>query len=190
MSSAKDNGSGHFHAVRFYEDPEALCRIVADFLADGLATSRPAIVVATPEHRAGILERFHAMGLNITQLRREGRLLLRDARETLATFMVDGMPDTVLFKMALTRLIELASGGLRECPVSVYGEMVDVLWKDGQQMAAMRLELLWNQLAEDRDFSLLCGYAMGSFYKGSQMAEIHQHHTHLMSAEGVAAPVN
>jgi hypothetical protein len=34
-----------------------------------------------------------------------------------------------------------------------YGEMVDVLWKAGQDAAAIRVELLWNTLATTHDFS-------------------------------------
>ena len=45
--------------------------------------------------------------------------------------------------------------------------MVDLLWKDGLTTAAVRLEMLWNQLARTHDFSLLCGYSMGNFYKES-----------------------
>jgi hypothetical protein len=36
------------------------------------------------------------------------------------------------------------------------------------------------------DFSLLCGYAMGSFYKDAALAEIHQQHSHVVAAEGLA----
>ena len=34
---------------------------------------------------------------------------------------------------------------------------MDLLWKDGLTTAAVRLEMLWNQLARTQDFSLLCG---------------------------------
>ena len=39
--------SGHFHAVRFYEDDKSLCRIVSGFIAEGLALDQPALVIAT-----------------------------------------------------------------------------------------------------------------------------------------------
>jgi len=51
------------------------------------------------------------------------------------------------------------------CPTRVSGEMVDILWQDGNPDGAIRLEILWNQLASAYDFELLCGYAMGHFYK-------------------------
>ena len=41
--------------------------------------------------------------------------------------------------------------------------MVDLLWKQGKTEAAIRLEVLWNNLADSHVFSLLCGYAIGNF---------------------------
>jgi DcmR-like sensory protein len=62
--------------------------------------------------------------------------------------------------------------------IHVYGEMVDVLWRRGDTRAAIQLEMLWNDLANRHDFSLLCGYAMGNFYKDAEKREICSHHTH------------
>jgi hypothetical protein len=55
--------------------------------------------------------------------------------------------------------------------IRAYGEMVDVLWKAGQTDAAITLEMLWNSLASKHPFSLLCGYAMGQFYKQPDLYE-------------------
>jgi hypothetical protein len=62
-----------------------------------------------------------------------------------------------------------------------YGELVDVLWKAGQDAAAIRVELLWNKLAATHDFSLLCGYAMGNFYKRAGLNAISREHSHVVS---------
>jgi hypothetical protein len=43
--------------------------------------------------------------------------------------------------------IRLASRGRENATVRAYGEMVDLLWKDGLEEAAIRLETLWNELA-------------------------------------------
>jgi len=50
--------------------------------------------------------------------------------------------------------------------------------------AAIRLEMLWNQLAQTHSFSLLCGYSMGHFYKGVRQQDIHRQHTHLVADSG------
>ena len=71
--------------------------------------------------------------------------------------------------------------------VRAYGEMVDVLWQNGQDVAAIRLEMLWNKLAATQAFSLLCGYAMGTFYKDSGLSDIHRQHSHVVLDQGLAA---
>src|SRR6266568_320753 len=41
--------------------------------------------------------------------------------------------------------------------------MVNVLWATGQYEAALRLEQLWNDLARNHSFSLLCAYPLSGF---------------------------
>ena len=60
--------------------------------------------------------------------------------------------------------------------------MVDVLWKEGKPEAAIRLEMLWNKLAQQHGFALLCGYSMGNFYKETKGFEaICREHTHVVA---------
>ncbi len=184
MNNPMASQSGHFHAVRFYDSPGSLCRIVADFLSEGLRDGQPALVIATPEHRAGIEAAFRAQNVEVGALQASGELILLDAEQTLAAFMVDGMPDAKRFQAMATEVIQGACRGRTGCKVRAYGEMVDVLWKQGQSVAAISLEILWNKLAATQDFSLLCGYAMGNFYKGSQQQEICAQHTLVITAYG------
>ena len=176
------------HAVRFYEDDASLYRIAGGFLADGLELGMPAVAVTTQAHRDGIAKCLIDRSLDVDGLQRSGRLVLIDAHKALARFMVEGMPDRARFHAAFTRLIRRANRGRRERTVRAYGEMVDILWKDGLQVAAIRLEMLWNQLADTQNFSLLCGYSMGHFYKSGAFADICRQHTHVVSANGEALP--
>jgi hypothetical protein len=187
MSPQPPTDSGHFHAVKFYDTRESLCRIVAEFLGEGLITQQPVLVLATPEHRAGILAELNARHFDVDKMQAAGDLLLLDAADTLSMFMVDGMPDDGLFVAAMTRAIEKVSRGRTKCTVRAYGEMVDVLWRNGQDVAAIRLEMLWNKLAATHQFSLLCGYAMGTFYKDSSISDIHRQHSHVVIDQGLAA---
>jgi PAS domain S-box-containing protein len=41
--------------------------------------------------------------------------------------------------------------------------MVNILWATGNYEAALRLEQLWNQLAREHSFSLLCAYPIAAF---------------------------
>jgi len=178
-----------YHAVRFYEGERSLARITADFFAEGFAEQHPALVAATPSFRAALLLELSARSLDVVEMQRSRELLLLDARDTLATFMVDGKPDAVKFTETMCAAIEHVSRGRSGCKVRVFGQMVDVLWRDGHQGAAIDLEMLWNQLARTRAFSLLCGYAMGNFYKDSNVDDICGQHSHVVSADGEATAI-
>jgi len=178
-----------YHAVRFYENDRSLAQIVAKFLSDGFAAGNPGIVVATPAHRGAILRELVAKSLDVVQLQRSHDLVLLDAQETLSLFMANGKPQGEAFTNSMCEVIKTACGGRPNCTVRIYGQMVDLLWKDGQQEAAIRLETLWNQLATTQAFSLLCGYAMGPFYKDANFQEVCRHHTHVVSADGEMSAV-
>jgi hypothetical protein len=173
---------GHFHAVRFYDDDAALCRIVASFLREGLALGQPALVIATPQHTQGIIGELRAREMDVDALRATDAVVL-DAQKTMDSFMVDGQPDAALFNETATAALDMTRTHGRT-PIRAYGEMVDLLWKDGRDVAAIQLEMLWNRLARSHQFSLLCGYATGNFYKDAHVLDVCRQHTHLVGSDG------
>lgn len=190
MDVRRKEKGGHFHAVRFYDNEAALCRIVANFLREGLALREPALVIATSEHSGGIVAELRARALDIDALLASRHLVMLDAGEVLSTFMVDGLPDADKFMRTANQALARVRGGREGATVRAYGEMVDVLWKEGRDVAAIRLEMLWNRLARTSDFSLLCGYAIGSFYKDAGVRDVCRQHTHLVHADGTARVSN
>jgi hypothetical protein len=178
-----------YHAVRFYESEKSLARMTAQFLVEGLADHHPAIVVATSSMRAALIIELTAQSFDVVELQRSGELMLLDATELLSAFMIDGKPHALKFNDTMCEVIEQACRGRSNCTVRIFGQMVDVLWRNGQQEAAIQLEMLWNQLARNHAFSLLCGYAMGNFYKDSSIDEVCSEHSHVVAADGHAHPV-
>jgi hypothetical protein len=173
----------HHHAVQFYGDEESLFTTVAGFLSQGFVDGHPAIVIATPDHRAAILDRLRDRLIDVDKAQKMGSLIVLDAQQTLDLFMVHGMPDQHQFDESVGKLIGEVLGG-REDKVLIraYGEMVDVLWKRGMPDAAIRLEMLWNRLAQRYGFALLCGYSMGNFYKETKGFEaVCGQHTHIVA---------
>jgi hypothetical protein len=47
-------------------------------------------------------------------------------------------------------------------PVRVFGEMVALLWDAGLIDAAIEVEAMWNEMAAQYPFSLLCAYPVQS----------------------------
>jgi signal transduction histidine kinase len=68
--------------------------------------------------------------------------------------------------------------------------MVDLLWRAGNRLAAVRLEELWNELARLQCFTLLCAYSMGNFYMpgdGELFDKVCSRHSHVIPADSTAA---
>ena len=179
------------HRVQFYESDAYLDAAVADFLADGLTVGQPLIVIATESRRLGLGDRLRAGGFDIDGASDAGRLTLLDARETLERFMVGRVPDRDRFTDSIGGLLRrAANAGSSGAVLRIYGEMVDVLWRDGNTDGAIHLEELWNELSTRHAFSLLCAYAMGNFYKSSdaqRFQEICRQHTHVTPTERYVA---
>ena len=180
----------HFHAVQFYQDDDSLIAIVSKFLAEGFSLNQPGVVIATPEHRARIEEALTARQLDVARMKQLGDLVMLDAREVLDTIMADSAPHPRLFNHVVGTVLEQVARVHPKRPIRAYGEMVNVLWKDGLTAAAIRLETLWNELAKSYDFKLLCGYSMGNFYKDAAVGEITRQHSHLLADSGEAATIN
>jgi hypothetical protein len=165
-----------FHVVRFYRDDATLCSWAARMVARGLAEGQPAIVVATPQHRARILATL-SHGLDVAGLEREGTLTIVDAEEMLGTFMVDNLPDWELLSQQATPLLGRLSGPERR-PVTAYGEMVDVLVKRGLLDAALRLEDCWNYLSRAFPLNTMCAYSADHVLDVEDIRGICWRHTH------------
>ncbi len=154
------------HRVYFYEDDTFLIDNVVQFAKSGLQQRETVIIVATDQHRRELKTKLmeeEMIGLWAPDV---GNYVTLDASDTLALFLRNGWPDEQLFLRLIGQIIASAAGAT---PVRIYGEMVAVLWAEGNPLAAIHLERLWNKLATHREFSLLCGYPSSAF-RGPDMA--------------------
>ncbi len=169
------------HAVCFYEDAQSLSRTVARFIGAGWSpTSRHPGCHAFDS--AAILEQLVAMAVDPQRRIEQGDLVMLDADEVLSRIMVDDMPDTGRFEDTINPIVSGAAGRWMR-PVRVYGEMVDLLWKNGKAAAAVSLEIQWNHLIAKHKCSLLCGYSMDDVRQGAGLKQICDQHSHVVSAD-------
>jgi signal transduction histidine kinase len=176
----------HRHAVQFYEDEGFLCDAIVEFVMRALSDRQPALVIATRAHREGLTAGLNARGVDVARAWGSGELILLDARELLDQFMVGGMPDAGLFRAVVGAALERGARSREGATVRAFGEMVDLLWKEGKPEAAIRLESLWNELAEAYSFSLLCAYSLGGFEHADDaeaFLRICGHHDHVIPTE-------
>lgn len=151
------------HAVQVYDGLDELTQSVGAYLAAGFAAGEPAIVIASPAHCRAFETELDARGVRALELEDQGLLTCRNADETLAAFMVDGMPSPERFEAVVGGLVDDVSSRFPDTTVRAFGEMVDVLWARGDTEAALALEELWTELARTRRFALLCGYRLDIF---------------------------
>jgi hypothetical protein len=164
------------------KDPAPLVRSVGRYLADGLSAGQGAVVIATESHRDAFVAELDARGADSAAALRDGRLVVLDAHETMARFIVDGQPDRELFEATVRPLLSALRA---RCPAGVraYGEMVGVLWEEGRFAAAIRLEDFWNALLCDGSFRLFCAYPIdvcGDGFTPADVDAVMSTHTHVV----------
>ncbi len=159
---AGERPQGH-HVVQFYERDHDLCATVARFAAAGMALGEPAILVMTPGHAASTRALLHDAGFDVDRLLAARRLTLLDAAETLAGAMDGGVPVRERFIPMFGGVVAEVRAKTGAERVRVFGEMVDLLCRAGDAEAALRLEAIGNELAQNGPFSILCGYAKTGF---------------------------
>jgi hypothetical protein len=165
------------HAAQVYLEPSELADSVAEYVVAGFEAGEPALLVATEEHVRLITERLAAAGWN-----EQGLLVAVDADSMLAKIMDGPHPSAFAFERVVGGLIDELSARFPDRRVRAFGELVNVLCERGQRDAAVELEELWNQLAQTRDFALLCGYRLDVFDRTSQietLPDVCRLHTHM-----------
>lgn len=143
------------HTVYFHDGDQDLAETVAEWLAEGVRRGGTGVVIATAAHREAIGSVLRARGVEPAAAAE-----FLDAATTLSAFTSGGRIDRERFRAVIGPVIERAGQGGR--PVWAFGEMVALLWDVGDVPSVMALEGLWNELAQEVSFSLLCAYPSAS----------------------------
>src|SRR6185437_9454257 len=178
------------HGGQFYYSESVMSEALSAHIGSALRQGNSAIVVATESHRKALQQLLR--GIDISGAVKEGRYAELDAAEALAEFMVAGVPDKGKFQStigALVGRIQALTAPGKE--LVVFGEMVALLWTEGKRDATVRLEELWNELAELYSFNLLCGYPSQAFAEMEHKQlffNICGEHTHVNPAQRSGGP--
>lgn len=175
------------HAVQFYENEGFLSSAVASFLAEGIGAGEPVVVIARAEHCRAFADQLNALGVDTSAI------VFADAGEVLKQYRFNGRIDEQRFMDVVGALLHKISMKWPGKRIRAYGEMVDMLWQEGDVDGAIHVEELWNDLGRMFDFTLLCAYAVGKFYKTSNtdaFERICRTHDHVIPAESVSEILN
>ena len=182
----------HGHVVQFYSEDSALLETMSRFIGTALVAGDAAVVIATKVHRDGLSQQLKERGFDVAGAVRQGRFVAVDAAETLSRFMRDGWPDAACFASVVGGFFDQirAIPGAEGSRVVAFGEMVALLWAGGKPEAAIRLEELWNDLAQTYSFSLRCAYPIANFNRdehGEPFLKICAAHSGVIPEESYAA---
>ncbi len=176
------------HVVQFYADDNFFLDVLSRFVGGALATGEAALVIATAAHQAELERRLSARGLDTAKAKLQARYLVLDAGELLERITVNGSLSETRFNEIVGRVLkqaETATAG-KERRIAVFGELVALLWARGRQQDAIRVEQLWNELAQTHSFSLLCAYPIVGFNNETHVEpflKICGHHSGVVPSE-------
>lgn len=179
--SLQQQGSAVRHLVHFYPDEASLLAGFTEFIQGTLASGNAVIAIITESHRKEILQLLQARGLDVAKVMDAGRFVPVDVDESLASFIVDGLPDSIGFLRFADELVKKVKAMNQAARVLACGEMSPILWSQGNGGAAVQLEQLWSQLARMHDLEIYCGYMLtssqrkGEIYNGICAAHSSNH---------------
>jgi hypothetical protein len=148
------------HVIQIYESDQKFIQVLSQFVHGGLAAGDGVVVIATMQHLDALKSMLAQVGVNTDEYLNTQYYPLV-AEKTLQQFMVDGQPDEKLFNNIISALISKVRADKRK--VRAFGEMVAVLWAEGNREATVRLEQLWNKFCENELFCLFCAYPKSGF---------------------------
>ena len=175
----------HAHVVQLEEDGERLAGSVARYVDDGLKRGASVLIVADAAHRAAFARHLALRGTDVVAAVRAQHVIFWDAATILERIMLGGMPDSGRFELIVGSAVRELYWQPGKGAVRVYGEMVGLLWAQGEHAAALRLEQLWNELLRSVDFTLYCAYPIDLFGDDFQIAALDGllcSHTHVVPA--------
>ena len=149
------------HVVQIYENDNVFLDALSGFVGGGINAGECVIVIATAAHLDALENRLTSFGIKVDTLINDDRYIPLNAEATLEKFMVNGWPDEDLFMKTVSGLMDRA--GCRNRRVRAFGEMVAILWAQGNSGATVNLEHLWNKFCAKQSFSLFCAYPKSGF---------------------------
>jgi hypothetical protein len=154
------------HVAQFCEDDATVLDTLEAYTAGGLMLGEAVIVIATAAHLGELRQRLRLRGMDLATLQIFDQLICVDADEALRRFMRGGSADTAIFEAMVGELLARGRSGGRT--VRAYGEMVQLLWAEGNHRATLQLESLWERICDLEGVPLLCAYRKETFSDGDR----------------------
>jgi len=149
------------HEAVFYSDDELLTDEWTSVAADALNAGATFILVALEARRNSLRAKLDALGVNVASAVSDGRYVSLSVAEVTSKWMIDGRLDQTRFWAAVTPVMLAAARASTAAQPQVVacGECAPSLCANGDAEAAIRLEQLWDEVAETYHLDVFCGYS-------------------------------
>jgi hypothetical protein len=174
--------SNQNHIVQVCQDDVFQAEAVTRYIQEGLLKDEAVIIYARTSLRKSVIRKLEQLDIEVGNYKRLGQLKFFDVEYSLSCFYNEDIVNESSFQDFVGS--SLQDLRLRFGKTRIFGEMVNVLWKNDEHEAAMKLEECWNNLSRQFDFSLLVSYSLDSIVPANANIEeaitlICQYHKHL-----------
>jgi hypothetical protein len=176
------------HVLQIYESDAVILASLEGFVLGGFERNESVVIIAAEERLRSLNARLLELGHDLDALQEHSYYIPLNAHECLAQFMVNGWPDEKKFTSFVTSVVKQAKGR-NDRKVRAYGEMVAILWAQGNNGATVNLEQLWNKFCASESFCLFCAYPKSGFTQNvnESIDHICSHHTEIISGDNLSA---
>ena len=169
------------HFCQLHHHPDELTRAVTEYVQAGLCAGNAVLVIATTARLAAVRDALQDADACVESR----QLTLLDACDVLPRILVDGRPDLATCRRLFGEVLKNIADA-RHRHTRVYGELVSLLWNRGGTDDALKLEVIWNDLAREHRFSLFCGYEIAGLDEAAcdaPLADIAQVHSDMIETD-------
>jgi len=145
------------HVVQLYDNDVIFIDTLTGFVESAIRSNENAVIIATDRHLTALEAKLESRGHKIDTLIVENRFIPVSAEETLHEFFINGKLDESRFMKVISGLLQHAKGNQKK--VRAFGEMVAILWAQGNKEATVQLEHFWTKLAKQDPFCVYCAYS-------------------------------
>ena len=177
------------HYVQICLDKASQVEILTRYIMDGLSNDEAVIAIAKTALRKAVMSNLYTLGFDMQTLKNRDQVRFFDAEFLLSDLLLDGVLEEQAFQVFVVSPVQAAK--LKYRKVRAFGEMVDILWQNGQHNSAIQLEELWNNLCKEEDLKLLCTYFLTSLDESSydySLEHICKYHSHLIPMNNITNP--
>ncbi len=159
------------HSVAFWHHEESLAEDLVAFVANGLAAGEAVLVAATNAHHRRLESGLAAIGIDPVAAIVSGQYLPLDAGSLHRDLQRSDHIDRELFDTLIGAQVEHVSR--RWHTFRVFGEIVDLFWRQSDDHLALELEHCWSELRARVPFPLLCCYELAPGESAGALCDCH-----------------